>query len=130
MRKRTKVVATTLVALAIGIVGAEAAQADTNGHGFDVILPVAQFPGVTNTQTKTYSNVAGSVWDLHVGSSYRVDGMECSGTYCGTKARNLLGDAYGVFKNSISAGSSTFLEMQVSTWNLVKVEASGYFAGN
>ncbi|MFC6356742.1 hypothetical protein [Luethyella okanaganae] len=103
------------------------AYAGTAYESFDTVLPVGQFAGWTTSQTKAYNNTPGQISISSVGSSYEVDAQMCTNvpTNCGAKVYYLNDGDFENLPNSYASGTTVRMQMQISTWNSVKVQVIG-----
>ncbi|MCY7290254.1 MAG: hypothetical protein LH624_18930 [Cryobacterium sp.] len=126
--KRSLTTAVVAVALVAG--GAGAANAGTTLIGFNTTAPKFGGAAYSGLQTKTISRRAGLLSQGGVGGNYSINAKQCVGsnTSCGTTVQ--VGSGANL-PNNISAGTKNVVaQMRVSSFNIVDVQVSGYFASN
>lgn len=130
MKTGKKFLTTAVVAVALVVGGAGAANAGTTLVSFNTTAPKFGGAAYSGLQTKSISSRAGLLSQVGVGGSYTISAKQCVGsnTSCGTTVP--VGSGANL-PNSISAGTKNVVaQMRVSTFHVVDVQVSGYFASN
>lgn len=126
--KKSAMVGILVIGLSLG--GAVAANAGTTLLSFSVNLPQAQLPVTTAGQTKAITNMSGLISDVRVGGGYKMNAKQCVNGYynCGTQVFSVTS---AQLPNTHAAGTTNVkAQLWTSSWTVVDVSASGWWASN
>ena len=121
-----------IIAVTALILSGGSAYAGSSNENYDVIMPLIGGFAYTAAQTQNYSNSDGYIKVATVGSDYKIDARMCRTAVntCLSQVSGLTDGSTANLPGGVVTGTGLKLGLNVSTWNSVTVQSTGYWRTN